>query len=205
MQAPEPPLSVSAGIGPIGAIVFVMAAAIALIIAAIPANAVRTEAAANTAGTQTSKSSPPLDTQATVKDAALEKRALLIAGELRCLVCQNQTLADSNAELAVDLRKQIYEQLKAGAGDAQIKEFMVRRYGDFVLYRPPVKVSTALLWFGPLLLLLAGAVFAVRFARRQRPAAGRLSDAEEQRARALLDGSGNEIAPGSTFDGTRSQ
>ena len=79
-----------------------------------------------------------------------------IAAELRCLVCQNQTIADSNAELAVDLRQQVREQLQQGRSQAEILDYMTARYGDFVLYRPPLKASTVLLWFGPWLLLVGG-------------------------------------------------
>lgn len=89
-------------------------------------------------------------------DPALEARTLEIAGELRCLVCQNQTIADSHADLAVDLREQVREKLRRGETKAQILDYMTARYGDFVLYRPPVKSSTWLLWFGPLALLLVG-------------------------------------------------
>ncbi len=86
----------------------------------------------------------------------LEKRVLAVAIELRCLVCQNQTIADSNAELAVDLRNQVREMLRKGQSEKEIIAYMTARYGDFVLYRPPVKNTTALLWFGPPLLLGAG-------------------------------------------------
>lgn len=89
-------------------------------------------------------------------DPALEHRVLRIAGELRCLVCQNQTIADSQAELAVDLRRQVREMLQRGESDARVIAFMTERYGDFVLYRPPVKASTWVLWFGPAVLLLGG-------------------------------------------------
>src|SRR5205814_6498813 len=85
-----------------------------------------------------------------------------LAAELRCLVCQNQTLADSNAELAQDLRNTIREQLKRGASEREVLDFMVARYGDFVLYRPPLKAGTLLLWFGPFLLLGIGAFVLVR-------------------------------------------
>jgi cytochrome c-type biogenesis protein CcmH len=88
--------------------------------------------------------------------------------KLRCLVCQNQTLADSNAELAGDLRKQVRDQVAAGKSDEQIVEFLVQRYGDFVLYEPPFKATTALLWIGPfVLLLVAGAVLVVTLRRRR--------------------------------------
>ena len=89
-------------------------------------------------------------------DPALEARMLNIAAELRCLVCQNQTIADSHSGLAEDLRNQVREQLRNGASDAQVLTFMTERYGDFVLYRPPLKGSTAALWFGPALLMVAG-------------------------------------------------
>jgi cytochrome c-type biogenesis protein CcmH len=104
-------------------------------------------------------------------------------------VCQNQTLADSNAELAVDLRNQIREKMQQGASEADIVNFMTARYGDFVLYRPPFKATTALLWLGPLLLLAAGlgALF-FRISRRRASKEPELTDAERERARALLAG-----------------
>jgi cytochrome c-type biogenesis protein CcmH len=89
-------------------------------------------------------------------DPALERRMLRIANELRCLVCQNQTIADSQADLAVDLRRQVREMLQRGDSEAQVIAYMTERYGDFVLYRPPVKAATWLLWFGPALLLAGG-------------------------------------------------
>jgi cytochrome c-type biogenesis protein CcmH len=120
-------------------------------------------------------------------DAGLDKRVAQLSNELRCLVCQNQTLADSNAPLAVDLRNQIREQLKGGASERDVIDFMVARYGDFVLYRPPFKAGTLLLWIGPFLLLLAaGALLARRILRRQ-PAAPQLSQADRARAAKLLE------------------
>jgi cytochrome c-type biogenesis protein CcmH len=92
-------------------------------------------------------------------DPLLEKRVMQISEELRCLVCQNQTIADSHAELAVDLRNQVREMLKKGMTEQDIKSYMVQRYGDFVLYRPPVKGNTWLLWGGPFVLLLGGLGF----------------------------------------------
>jgi len=89
-------------------------------------------------------------------DPVIEQRVMTLASELRCLVCQNQTLADSNAPLAEDLRNQVREKMRQGASDSEIVDYMVARYGDFVLYRPPLKLTTALLWFGPLLLLAGG-------------------------------------------------
>lgn len=123
-------------------------------------------------------------------DPQLEKRVMGLAEELRCLVCQNQTLADSNAPLAVDLRNQVREQLKSGKSEQDVIDFLVARYGDFVLYRPPFKATTLLLWVGPLLLALFGIGMLVRRLKRRRveaPAA--LSDAERARAEALLKGS----------------
>jgi cytochrome c-type biogenesis protein CcmH len=118
----------------------------------------------------------------------LEKRTAALAHELRCLVCQNQTLADSNAPLAVDLRNQIRERMREGASERDIIAFMVERYGDFVLYRPPWKATTLLLWLGPTLLMLGGlAALYYRIARRRREDAGPgLSGAERARATALL-------------------
>ena len=121
------------------------------------------------------------------EDPALEKRVTQVASELRCLVCQNQTIADSNADLAQDLRNSIREQLKGGASEQDVLAFMVARYGDFVLYRPPLKASTVLLWFGPFLLLLAGALVLLRRLRQRRAAAPELSEAERERAARLLD------------------
>ena len=89
-------------------------------------------------------------------DAALDQRVQRVTGELRCLVCQNQTIADSHAELAVMLKRQVRDMLARGATEREAVDFMVQRYGDFVLYRPPVKAATWLLWFGPFGLLLAG-------------------------------------------------
>ena len=101
-------------------------------------------------------------------DPVLEKRVNEIGLELRCLVCQNQTIADSHAGLAVDLKNQIREQLKAGKTNRQILDFMVERYGDFVLYRPPVKATTYLLWAGPFVLMAIGIGAAVLIVRRRR-------------------------------------
>jgi len=115
----------------------------------------------------------------------MEKRVTALATELRCLVCQNQTLADSNAPLAVDLRNQIREQLKSGKSERDVMEYMVARYGDFVLYRPPLKATTIALWAGPFVFLVLGAWILVRLLRR-RPER-ELSDAERARAAKLLE------------------
>ena len=102
-------------------------------------------------------------------DPALEARVMQIAAELRCLVCQNQTLADSHASLALDLREQMRTMLRDGADDDQVRRFMTDRYGDFVLYRPPLKATTLALWFGPLVLLIGGlATLFVVLRRRSR-------------------------------------
>ncbi len=100
-------------------------------------------------------------------DPVLEARVQRIATELRCLKCQNQTIADSNADLANDLRRQVREMLQSGASDAQIYAYMTERYGDFVLYRPPLKASTAVLWFGPGLLMVGGLAALVIILRRR--------------------------------------
>jgi cytochrome c-type biogenesis protein CcmH len=124
-------------------------------------------------------------------DPVLEKHVLAISEELRCLVCQNQTIADSHADLAVDLRNQVREKLIQGMSDRQVVDFMVQRYGDFVLYRPPVKATTWFLWFGPFLLLLGGLVFlGLNLKRRARdmPAVA-LSEEEMLRVAALLGSS----------------
>ena len=123
-------------------------------------------------------------------DARVEERLRTLAEELRCLVCQNQTIADSNAPLALDLRNQIRTQIAEGRSDAQIRDYMVERYGDFVLYRPPLKPTTLLLWIGPFALLAIGIGVFAAVMRRNRPAArgaGARSDADAARIAALLE------------------
>jgi len=121
------------------------------------------------------------------EDPALEKRVAALAAELRCLVCQNQSLADSNAELAVDLKNEIRHQLRQGQSEAQIVDFMVARYGDFVLYRPPVKATTLALWLAPLLFLLLGLYLLYRRLKgMSSTAAAKLTAAEHERAATLL-------------------
>ena len=117
----------------------------------------------------------------------LEQRVAALATELRCLVCQNQTLADSNAPLAVDLRNQIREQLSAGRSERDVREFMVARYGDFVLYRPPLKATTVALWVGPFVFLALGAWILARRLARRRGAEPELSEDERRRAAQLLE------------------
>lgn len=123
-----------------------------------------------------------------VPDAALERRALALSEELRCVVCQNQTIADSQAELAVDLRRQVREKLAEGMSDRQVVDYVVQRYGDFVLYRPPLRTTTVLLWFGPVLLLGGGVLALLARLRAQRlaPVGAAPSEAELARAAALL-------------------
>jgi cytochrome c-type biogenesis protein CcmH len=121
-------------------------------------------------------------------DPAIEQRMSEIASELRCLVCQNQTILDSNAPLAVDLRNQVREQLKQGRSATEIKDYMVARYGDFVLYRPPVKGTTILLWLGPLLLILIGLAVMFRKVSRRRVEAAHLTKEEHDAAEKLLAG-----------------
>ena len=121
------------------------------------------------------------------QETDLDKRVNELAVELRCLVCQNQTLADSNAPLAVDLRNQIREQLKAGKSEQDVVDFMVARYGDFVLYRPPLKATTVALWAGPFAILVFGAWLLIRRIRRHPAAEPELSEAERARAAKLLE------------------
>ena len=99
-------------------------------------------------------------------NVAEEKRFHALVSELRCVMCQNQSLADSNAQIARDLRNEVLELMRRGKSDAQIKEFLVARYGEFVLYRPQVESKTWLLWFGPALLLLVGGFVVARVVRR---------------------------------------
>jgi cytochrome c-type biogenesis protein CcmH len=140
-----------------------------------------------TLGSALGKEAAPL-----AEDEAVEARLIGISEEMRCLVCQNESLAGSHAELAEDLRREIRGLIKQGKTDQEVMEFMVSRYGDFVRYRPPVKPVTWLLWFGPFLLLVAGIVVLVAYLRRR----GRhiqetpLSEAEHQRAQTLLNDKG---------------
>ncbi len=111
-----------------------------------------------------------------------------LTSELRCLVCQNQTIADSNAELAADLRRQVCEMLQQGKSKQDIAQFMTDRYGDFVLYNPPFKLKTGLLWIGPVLFLLIGLIAVFLFTRRKKNAATVAMSAEKrQKIRSLLE------------------
>lgn len=126
-------------------------------------------------------------------DEATEKRLVAITQELRCLVCQNESIADSQADLANDLRDEIREMIRAGKSDREILDFMVARYGDFVRYRPPVKPTTWLLWGGPFLLLVGGVGVLVLFLRRRgrtgNASTAELTAAQRREAAALLDNS----------------
>ena len=127
----------------------------------------------------------------TAEDPVLEKRVMEVSHNLRCLVCQNQTIADSNAELAVDLRDQVREKLRQGESEEEILNYMVSRYGDFVLFKPLVKSTTWLLWFGPLLLVVLGIIglfFTLRKRRKLMQQSPIISAEEHARAESLLSG-----------------
>src|ERR1700710_1233291 len=153
-----------------------LAVALLAFAAALPAFAVDTPASApavpsapaSAATSATVRFEAPT-ARLTAADPALEARMLAITGELRCLVCQNQTIADSHADLAVDLRQQTREMLKRGLTDDQVRRYMTDRYGDFILYRPPLNGTTAVLWGAPAALLaIALATLAVVIRRRSR-------------------------------------
>ena len=132
------------------------------------------------------------EAQATELDPGEHRRVQGIASQLRCLVCQNQSIADSDADLAVDLRKQVIEQINAGRSDKEIIDYMVERYGDFVLYNPPFKASTIILWLGPVVIFLGAAVaFYINVRRRKQTVAAAertLTPDEKRRAEELLKG-----------------
>ena len=130
------------------------------------------------------------DAKPLAEDPAVEARLQVIAEEVRCLVCQNESLAASQADLANDLRREIRAQIRQGRTDAEIMDFLVSRYGDFVRYRPPFNVTTGLLWLGPFAALLAGLGGLILFLRRRRGvvAPTALTDDERRKAAALLDG-----------------
>jgi cytochrome c-type biogenesis protein CcmH len=122
-------------------------------------------------------------------DPVLEQRLISISEEMRCLVCQNESLAGSRSDLANDLRREIRTLIKEGKSDDQIRNFMVERYGDFVLYRPPVKPTTWLLWIGPFIILLIGIAGLLTYLRRRNNAVSNipLSDDDNKRIDALLN------------------
>jgi cytochrome c-type biogenesis protein CcmH len=128
------------------------------------------------------------------EDPVLEKKVITLSNELRCLVCQNQTIADSNAELAVDLRNQVRKQLSEGKSDREILDYMVQRYGEFVLYRPPLSYKTILLWAGPFALLLIAMFILIQQIRlrHKRLASEEFDQTDLSRARKLLDSSSGD-------------
>jgi len=128
------------------------------------------------------------------EDPVLEKKVITLSNELRCLVCQNQTIADSNAELAVDLRNQVRKQLSEGKSDREILDYMVQRYGEFVLYRPPLSYKTIFLWAGPFALLLIAMFILVQQIRlrHKRLASEDFDQTDLSRARKLLDSSSGD-------------
>jgi cytochrome c-type biogenesis protein CcmH len=170
-----------------------------LVLAAVlapPAGASTPKAEPGAQASPTSLASPavaPLASASPSSPADLEPRVQKLSAQLRCLVCQNQTIADSNADLAVDLKRQVREMLARGASDREVIDFMTARYGDFVLYRPPVKSSTALLWFGPgLLLVVAVGVFLLVLRRRAKLPAERFEPDPEPDATGRGDRSSND-------------
>lgn len=135
------------------------------------------------------QSQPQADVKPTILDPVANKRVAEISAQLRCLVCQNQSIADSNAELAMDLKKQVVKQIEEGKSDKQIIDFMVERYGDFVLYDPPFKMSTLLLWLGPILFLvlaLGGLFYTLVQRKKIKPV--ELTAEQKKRADELLRG-----------------
>ena len=134
------------------------------------------------------------EAQPMADDPVLEQRMIKLSEDLRCLVCQNESLAGSHADLAQDLRQEIREQMRAGKSDEQVVDYLTQRYGDFVLYKPPVKPLTWLLWFGPFALLIGavGGLYAYIRRRGNRPVDAPLSEEEKKRVAALLGNNGNK-------------
>ncbi|MHB1293297.1 MAG: cytochrome c-type biogenesis protein [Sulfuricella sp.] len=134
------------------------------------------------------------EAQPVAEDPVTEQRMIKLSEDLRCLVCQNESLAGSHAELAQDLRQEIREQMRAGKSDEQVIDYLTQRYGDFVLYKPPVKPLTWLLWFGPFALLIGsvGGLYAYIKRRGNRPVDAPLPEEEKKRVAALLGNNGNK-------------
>ena len=138
------------------------------------------------------------------EDPAIEARMMAMAQELRCLVCQNQSLAASDSDFAHDVRREMRTMMKEGKTDQEIKDFLVQRFGDFILFRPPVKGETFLLWFGPLILFVVGAMTLVLVLRRRNRQAMQeqpISEEEHRRAEALLQGEDVPLSTGKKDDG----
>ncbi|SFP68808.1 cytochrome c-type biogenesis protein CcmH [Nitrosomonas cryotolerans] len=130
------------------------------------------------------------------EDLEVEKRMVALTEDLRCLVCQNESIADSRADFSNDIRREIRQQIKANKSDKEIIDFMVERYGDFVLYNPPIKTTTMLLWFGPLFLFVIGVGTLIFYLRRRRIQIEEvsLSEAQRKQAEALLnENKGNKV------------
>ncbi|HEX6732895.1 MAG TPA: cytochrome c-type biogenesis protein [Pyrinomonadaceae bacterium] len=142
-----------------------------------------------------STAQPAQTAQQLAEDPVVEERLTKLSKELRCLQCQNETLAESRAGLAEDLRREIREQIRAGKSDEEIVAFLTQRYGEFILYRPPVRPITYLLWFGPFVLLLLGLFILFRYVRRRRDLISEepLTKSEKRQAEELLSG-GKETA-----------
>lgn len=181
------------------------AAAGALLLAAASAGAQTAPSASAPAGSSaaaTSAAAPAAGREAASDefDPAKNKRLLKISENLRCLVCQNQTIADSNADLAIDLRRQVRDQIAQGRTDEEIIRYMTDRYGDFVLYKPPFKATTALLWLGPAVLLVLVLAWYVVTVRRRRKGGGQkpapLTDEQRREALRLLNGGSDESRGG---------
>ena len=132
------------------------------------------------------------DTPVEFDDPAQRERYETLLEELRCLVCQNQSLADSHADLAQDLRDEVYTMVVAGKDKQAVTDFMTARYGDFVLYKPPIKITTLLLWFGPALLLLGAVIIVRRTTRARRASAAPLTAEQRAQARALLESNSDQ-------------
>lgn len=131
---------------------------------------------------------PPPAPDRPLADAAQEARAQALFDGIRCVVCQHEAIADSPAGIAADMRRLVREEIAAGSSDAEIRDDLVRRYGDFVLFKPPVRAATWLLWFGPLALVLAVGAVLLGFARRRRTEIAPLSPDEERRLNDILSG-----------------
>ena len=170
----------------------VMACSVWLLAASMPSALHAQPAAPNAAAHAPAMSQTPSVREAApmAEDPQLEARLVDISQELRCLVCQNESLASSHAELADDLRREVRDLIRQGKTDQEVKDFLVARYGDFVLYRPEVKPLTWVLWFGPFVLLLVAAVFLGVYLRqrRQQVAPAVLSDEDRARAQQWLKG-----------------
>ena len=153
-----------------------------------PMSANRVASATPATPATTANASRPREAVPLAEDPVLEARLIEIAQELRCMVCQNESLASSHAELAEDLRREVRELMKEGKTNDEVRDFLVERYGDFVLYRPGVKPLTWVLWFGPFLLLLLALAVLARLlrARRQASPPPALTEAQRERAQSLL-------------------